>query len=142
VYMPFELVGILHKFHCDHASSCGSYAFVCVYIYIDSHLYGIAENDDGRESNAIILSEEHEHALQLHSTSSLAVASSGRANMGARSSSEYLALRSYQGLEIHTSKVASSKADSTEEDVVPASHEVVEGRIGRAAGYWNEAPNL
>lgn len=106
-------------------------------IYINSHLYEIAENNDGRESNAIILSEEHEHALQLHSTSSLAVASSGRANMGARSSSEYLALRSYQGLEMHTSKV-----DSTEEDFVPASHEVVEGRIGRAAGYWNEAPNL
>lgn len=105
-------------------------------ICINSHVYGIAENDDGRESNAIILSEEHEHALQLHSTSSLAVASSGRANMGTRSSSEYLALRSYQGLEIHTSKV-----DLTKEDVT-GSHEVVEGRTGRAAGYWNEAPNL
>lgn len=91
-----------------------------------------ADEVDENASRALILSEETERALQLRPTSSLAVASSGRRNTGAMSGSEYLALRSYQGLEIHNSE---------EEDTatVAASYEVVEGRTGRAAGYSDEA---
>lgn len=91
------------------------------------------ENGDESAARAIILSEASERALQLRPPSSLAVASSGRRSTGVTSSSEYLALRSYQGLEIQSSEAAKD-ADS-----VPASFEVVEGRTGRAAGYSDEA---
>lgn len=95
-----------------------------------------ADDGDENASRAIILSEASERALQLRPLSSLAVASSGRKNTGVTSSSEYLALRSYQGLEIHNSEA--DKATSTTDSVL-ASYEVVEGRTGRAAGYSDEA---
>lgn len=92
-----------------------------------------ADAVDENASRALILSQEAERALQLRPPSSLAVASSGRRNTGAMSGSEYLALRSYQGLEIHNSEEEKDTA------TVPASYEVVEGRTGRAAGYSDEA---
>lgn len=98
--------------------------------------------DDGDQnaSTAIILSDATERALQLRPPSSLAVASSGRRNTGVTSSAEYLALRSYQGLEIHNSEAGMD--NSTSDSAIPVSYEVVEGRTGRAAGYCDEAVNV
>lgn len=99
-----------------------------------------ADDGDENASTAIILSEATERALQLRPPSSLAVASSGRKNSGVTSSAEYLALRSYQGLEIHNTEAG--KDNSTSGSAIPVSYEVVEGRTGRAAGYSDEAANV
>ena len=96
-----------------------------------------AGDRDENASTAILLSEATEHALQLRPPSSLAVASSGRKNTGVTTSAEYLALRSYQGLEIHKSDAG--RNNSTNDFPIPLSYEVVEGRTGRAAGYSDES---
>ncbi|XP_024381857.1 uncharacterized protein [Physcomitrium patens] len=97
-----------------------------------------SDDDENRES---VLSEVSGRALQLRPpVSSLAVASSGRTSTGATSSSEYLALRSYQGLEMHDSEAAQDT--SITDSAIAASYEVVEGRTGRAAGYSDEAANM
>lgn len=99
-----------------------------------------AGDGDENASTGIILSEATERALQLRPPSSLAVVSSGRKNTGVMSSSEYLALRSYQGLEIHNSEIG--RDHPTSDSAITVSYEVVEGRTGRAAVYSDEAKNV
>ncbi len=85
----------------------------------------------------LIPSEAADHtALQLHPSSNLAVVSSG-----VKSSADYLALRSYQGLEMHQTETGTiSPEDGSKEQqvVLPSSFGVVVGRTGRAAGYNDE----
>jgi len=102
---------------------------------------------DGLDSTAsssrmLIPSEAADHtALQLHPSSNLAVVSSGRMRTGIKSSADYLALRSYQGLEMHQTETGTiSPEDGSKEQqvVLPSSFGVVVGRTGRAAGYNDE----
>ncbi|KAH8948888.1 hypothetical protein BDL97_10G001200 [Sphagnum fallax] len=102
---------------------------------------------DGLDSTAsssrmLIPSEAADHtALQLHPSSNLAVVSSGRMRTGVKSSADYLALRSYQGLEMHQTETGTiSPEDGSKEQqvVLPSSFGVVVGRTGRAAGYNDE----
>jgi len=102
---------------------------------------------DGLDSTAsssrmLIPSEAADHtALQLHPSSNLALVSSGRMRTGVKSSADYLALRSYQGLEMHQTETGTiSPEDGSKEQqvVLPSSFGVVVGRTGRAAGYNDE----
>ncbi len=64
-------------------------------------LLSIADGVDEASSRAVTLSEAADHTLQSHCSLNLAVVRTGCTSKGVKSNSEYLALHSYWGLELH-----------------------------------------
>ncbi|OAE35005.1 hypothetical protein AXG93_1864s1330 [Marchantia polymorpha subsp. ruderalis] len=94
---------------------------------------GSSETKDVEDatSRAIVLSKSAEHALQLQSNPSSSLITTERSRLDIKSGAEYLASRSYQGLDVND---GGDQALNKDLSAVP-------GRKGRAACYSDEATN-
>ncbi|KAL2651594.1 hypothetical protein R1flu_019722 [Riccia fluitans] len=92
--------------------------------YVDRKRLETKDLSEDGDSQAIVLSKSAEHALQLRANPSLSIITTERAALNITSGAEYLASRTYQGLDI-------SEGGNPDFLALP-------GRKGRAAGYKDE----